>query len=87
MPIYAITMLTAGIGIPILAAMNAGLGPLPWGVPTCSWLSHITGGGYDHRARCYCKASIQTAVFTFGRNFSCVLCIINDGHCTKVQRW
>ena len=26
MPIYAITMLAAGIGIPVLAAMNAALG-------------------------------------------------------------
>jgi hypothetical protein len=30
MPIYAITMLAAGIGIPVLAAMNAALGPISW---------------------------------------------------------
>ena len=31
MPTYAITMLATGVGIPVLAAMNAAQVQLPWG--------------------------------------------------------
>ena len=92
MPTYAITMLAAGIGIPVLAAMNAALGRY-LGAPMLAGATLLAVGFLTRwwwlwsRGRCYCKASIRTVAFTFSRNFSCVLCIIDHSHCTKVWRW
>ena len=80
MPTYAITMLAAGIGIPVLAAMNAALGRylgapmLAGAILLGSWLSHCASGGFNHRARCYCKTGIRTTALTFAGILVAFMC-------------
>ena len=93
MSIYAITMLAAGIGVPVLAAMNAALGRLSWGSYASwgciahSWISYSTVGNFGHWTQCSCEIGLSATAFTFTWTVAGVLCAFNHRYCTKIWRW